>query len=91
MTFFLALSVIKSFSSIFVHQEFANKRALPHNSLLLGYVIKRELPEIWSKFEQLELNIEAFFGIHFASLFSNLLAGDVFGRLLVTILEERLR
>ena len=50
MTFFLALSVVKSFTSIFVYQEFPSKRALPYNTLLFGYLLKKEAPELWSKF-----------------------------------------
>ena len=89
MTFFLSLAVIKSFANIFVHQEFANKRALPYNSLLFGYVMRKELAEIWGKVEMIELNIEAYFGEQMVSLFARLFKGDVFVRILMILLEER--
>jgi hypothetical protein len=57
MTFFLTLAVVKSLASIFVHQEFANKRALPFNSLLFSQVLRKHLPEISERLAKIELNI----------------------------------
>ena len=89
VAFFLALAVVKSFSFIFVYQEVPNKRALPVNTLLFGYVLKKEMTNLWIKFQEIELNIEAYFGQHFVSIFSRLLKGDMFSRVLIMLLEER--
>jgi hypothetical protein len=72
-----------------VYQEFVNKRALPFNSLLFTYAMRKLQPGVGKKLEQLELNIEAFFGCHFVSILCSLFEGDALTRLLILILTER--
>jgi len=41
VVFFLSLAVIKSFTGLFIHQEYANKRTLPYTTLLFVYVLQK--------------------------------------------------
>jgi hypothetical protein len=89
IAFFLAIGFLKAFPSVFVHQEFVNKRALPFNSLLFTYVLRKLQAAVAVKLDRLELNIEAYFGSHFVSLFCSLFEGDTLVRLLLLVLSER--
>lgn len=49
IAFFLAIGFLKAFPGVFVHQEFVNKRALPYNSLLFAYTLRKLLPGLAAK------------------------------------------
>lgn len=70
----MVLGILKYSSQLLLSHP--NKDALANNSLIFHYVLKKHNTKLYDKFLNIQLNIEAFFGIESISLFNGLFNTD---------------